>query len=71
MKFGQKKWQVLQVREESQVQKYKLGTAGEKAVLESVLELRWGWMHIVPFKKTRWVNSKSGCDILDKIVPLM
>ena len=37
MKFGQKKREVLQVREESQLQKYKLGTADEKAVLERVV----------------------------------
>lgn len=30
MKFGQKKWEVQKVREESQVQKYKLGTDGEE-----------------------------------------
>lgn len=30
MKFRQKKWEVLQVREESQVQKNKFGTGGEK-----------------------------------------
>lgn len=31
MNFGQKKQEVLRVGEEIQVQKYKLGTAGEKS----------------------------------------
>lgn len=54
MKFRQKKQEVLEVREESQVQKYKLGAAGEKAVLERVV---WSYSEagcsIVLFKKTR------------------
>lgn len=48
MKFRQKKQEVLEVREESQVQKYKLGAAGEKAVLERVV----------------WSYSEAGCSIV-------
>jgi len=54
MKFNQKKREVLQVRAESQVQKYKLRTAGEKAVLERVV---WSYSEagcsLVPFMKMR------------------